>query len=622
MPDNQLNFSSDFNAPDSSEWLLLVEKTLKGKPFNKAMQTVTGDGVVVDALSINEVGQVNAQPFRAPGDWLIASPNWDDDAATVNKDILIDLERGASSVALTVSTQGFMGISPDNLGKALNGVFLNMVPLDLIQGEDFGAGVAAFEELVAERGYALDDLSGSLGVDPIGTLARTGRLRTSVATAIVEGAEIAKKSAIQHPGVASFTADGTVISNAGGAEALEIAGAVSAAVTYLRAMEKAGLSLNAAAAQIQFSFSANSNLWLTIAKFRAARRLWQSVQAACDIEPVPMTLNAVSAVYALSMNDPWVNILRGTASCFAAALGGADTITTLPHDLFLGTTNDFSRRIARNIQIILMEESSLAKVSDPAAGSYSLEKLTNDLANKSASVFAEMEADGGIVAVLKSGKLAADIQIAADKRNFNTRKRKQGITGVSEFPNIDEAPIDTGSSKQADTPQSNASAGEGVSPLPLRRVAQEFEDLRLRSDSIYLKTGARPQVALVNLGTVADFNARASFAKNFFEAGGIETITSEGAASLEAAATVFKASGANIAVICGADAQYLDLGAELAAALKSEGCSRLCLAGKPDNSDKLLTAGVDEFIHIGCDVIAALEGVYETLGHSAGEETS
>lgn len=621
MPDSRLNFSHDFKAPDLSEWLSLVDKTLKGKPLDTAMQTITRDGIVIEALCTKESGQISGQPFRAAGNWSIASPNWSNNAEAVNRDILLDLERGASSVAMTISKQNSMGVLPEDLAKALDGVYLNMVPLNLIQGDDFEAGFAAFDELITQRGYAAKDISGSLGVDPIGTLARTGRLKTSADMAIVEGAAIAKKTAKRYPAVAAFNADGTVISNAGGTEAMELAGAMSAAITYLKAMEKAGLSLEVAATQIQFSFSASVDLWLTIAKFRSARRLWQNVLAACDIEPVPMKLNAVSAVHALSMKDPWVNILRGTASCFAAAIGGADTITTLPHDLFLGTTNEFSRRIARNIQIILMEESNLAKVSDPAAGSYALEKLTNDLSHRAALLFAKMEAGGGIVSVLKSGKLAADIQDAADKRNSATRKRKISITGVSEFPNIDEPPMETVPHKQEDAINTDVETGETISPLPLRRLAQDFEDLRLKGDAIYLKKGARPKIALINLGAATDFTARTSFAKNFFEAGGIETIPGEGVSTIEAAVVSFKASGAGIAVICSSDSQYLHIGIELASALKSAGCSRLYLAGKPDNLDEMFKAGVDESIYMGCDVIDALERAYDVLGYAAGQET-
>lgn len=618
MPDNKLNFSSDFTAPDQAQWMSMVEATLKGKPFDKMMQTRTRDNIVIDALSTARSGKIEGQPSRAHGNWAIASPNWSADATTVNRDILIDLEHGASSIAITVDTHGDMGIEPEHLGLALDGVYLDMISVNLIQGEDFKAGVDAYHQLIGERGYKQGVLTGSLGVDPIGTLARSGRLQTSAEEALADGAEIAVRWSRKQPNITTFNADGTVVSNAGGTEATEIASAISAAVVYLRAMEQAGLSLDIAARQIQFTFSAGADLWLTIAKFRAARRVWQNVLTACGVEPIPMKLNAVSAVYAISVKDPWINILRGTAACFAAAIGGADTITTLPHDLFLGTTNDFSRRVARNIQIVLMEESSLARVSDPAAGSYSLEKVTGDMAHKSAGLFADMEAAGGIIAALRSGSLATAAEKAADQRNSSVRRRTISITGVSEFPNIQE-PALVSHDETAANIQKDATIGEEVTPLPLRTIGRDFENLRSKSDAISLKTGTRPKIALVNLGAAADFTARAAFSKNFFEAGGIETIQDGGASTVEQAVSAYSSSGSSLAVICGMDEHYSELGVELAKALKQAGCSWLYLAGKPAGLDSLLAAGVDECIYAGCDVIDALERAYSAIEQGDGE---
>ncbi len=615
MPDNQSVFSSEFTAPDEAQWIALVEKTIKGKPFARVMQSKTRDGIIVDALGTRNSSRPSSQPVRAHGNWAIASPNWGRDATTVNRDILIDLERGASAIALTLDSVGPMGVSPDQLSIALEGVYLDMVPLTLIQGEDFLAGVAAYDRLIEERGYSAGALSGSLGVDPIGTLARSGRLQITANQAIEAGASIAARWAAEQPGIATFNADATVLSNAGATECQEVAGAISSAVAYLRAMEQAGLPLDVAAKQIQFTLSASANLWQTIAKFRAVRRLWAGVLAASGVDEVPMKINAVSAVHAVTMKDPWVNILRGTAACFAAALGGADVITTLPHNLFFGASDDFSRRIARNIQIILMEESSLAKVSDPAAGSYSLEKLTGDMAEQSASLFAELEASGGVLAGLRSGTLAAFIADAAASRAKDVRQRKIGITGVSEFPNIHEKPFEKAAGAGADDRSARPPAGETVTSLSMRRLAQEFEDLRFKSDAIVEKTGSRPQIALVNLGTVADFTARTTFAKNFFEAGGIETIGNAGSSTTDEAITLYKASGASIAVICGTDKQYTDMGVELAVALKGAGCARLYLAGKPGNVTDIMAAGLDETIYMGCDVIEAIERAYSALEH-------
>jgi len=618
MPDDQLNFASDFAAPDEEQWLSLVEKALKGKPFETVMQHNTRDGIVVEALGTKKSIVPNRQSKRAHGNWSINSLNWGTNAEWVNKDILTDLERGASAIAITVAESG-SGVSPSSLPAALEGVYLDMVPLTLILREDFEAGVDAYEKLIKERAYTSGVLSGSLGVDPIGTLGHVGRLATTVEKAVNIGAEIAKRWAKQQPHVATFKADGTVFSNAGASECTEIAAAVSSAIVYMRAMEQAGLPLEVAASQIQFTLSATAELWLTIAKFRAARRVWAGVLSACGVENVPMKINGVTASNAVTMKDPWVNILRGTAACFAAGIGGADVITTLPHDIEYNDCDSFSRRIARNIQIILTEESHLASVSDPAAGSFSLEKLTSDLAEKSANLLADLESSGGVVANLRSGALVEKITKVATQRAAQIRRREISITGVSEFPNIHETPLEGPGNIYMVNPAQLPPAGEEITPLPFCRLAQEFENLRFESDDLTDENGARPKIALINLGVPADFTARAAFSKNFFEAGGIEAVASPGLESIENAVATFSASGASLAVICGSDQRYNEMGIEVAQALKQAGCVRLYLAGKPENLSALESAGVDEAIFAGCDVIDALERAYAALGSISGD---
>ena len=611
MPDTKPYFSSEFAVPDEAQWMALVEKTLKGKPFAKAMQHRTHDDIIVDALGTRRCGQPSGQqPMRAHGNWAVTSLIWGPDSAQNNKDILVDLERGASAVTLNVS-EGGGGVSPSNLAEALEGVYLDMVPLTLNPCGDDEAAATAYEKLVRKRGYKRNTLSGSLGINPIGTLARSGKLPTTAEQAVEAGAEIAARWGKQQPRVATFNASGSTFADAGASEGTEIAAAVSSAICYMRAMEQAGLSLEAAATQIQFTFSASAELWLTVAKFRAARRVWAGVLTACGVENVPMRINGVSAHSTVTMVDPWVNILRGTAACFAAAIGGADIITTLPHDREYGDCDSFSRRVARNIQIILMEESNLARVSDPAAGSYALEQMTCDLANKSAELLADLESTGGIVASLRSGTLADAIAGTADKRKAGVRKRKVGITGVSEFPDIHETPLEGPGDIYTTKPVQFPAPVERVRHLPLYRQAREFE--RLRFNSYFDET--RPLIALVNLGPAADFTARAAFSKNFFEAGGIEAVACSGAETIEDAVTAYGVSKAKIAIICGTDERYGEIGVNLARALKVAGCTRLYLAGKPVNAGKLEAAGVDECVYNGCDVIDALERAYVALGN-------
>lgn len=609
MPEQPAAVSTNFPTPYAGDWLALVEKTLKGKPFAKAMVSHSADGIAFDALTARNTAVIKPQPTRHDQNWLVTSPHWGSDATAVNVDILEDLLRGASAIALTIDT-GSQGIAPNMLGAALEGVYLDMVPLTLIQGENFEPAIDELNALVADRNYAQGTLSGCLGVDPIGHFARTGRLTVKAEDLCTQGASIAKNWSQQHHDMATFNADGTVVANAGASEAAEVGAALSSAVQYLRCMEAQGLSVEAAATQIQFTLSADTNLWLTIAKFRAARRVWQGILAACGVTGVPMKLNAVSAVYQFTMYDPWVNILRGTAECFAAAIGGADIITTLPHDLMLGTTSSFSRRIARNIQIVLMEESNLGRVADPAAGSFALETLTAKMTEKIAEQFKSIEAQGGILSSLRRGSLAKEIEAIAGEQANLVRTRKHPITGVSEFPDITEGGPSFSPGpmpEDAELPP----AVDTAKPLLMRRAAVPFETLRMRSDAIKAATGSRPRVALINIGAPVDFTARATFAKNFFEAGGIEAVPGSGIDGATAAANQFADSDAELAIICGRDEQYADVADAIANALKEKGCWQVFLAG----SAKIVSGltHIDDYVSLGCDAVTILEAAYSIL---------
>lgn len=597
MTNGDVAYSTDFPKPDSETWLAMVERTLKGKPFDKAMKRRTLDNIEFPVLHTTAPEVTQEQPVRNGLGWHVTSPHWGTDPATINKEMITDLERGASAIAITVDA-GPQGIAPGNLDAAFEGVFLDLVPVTLIQGSDFKQGCLAFRQILADRKYEQGSISGCLGVDPIGYFARTDQ-DYDVRAAIESGVEVALQWAKEQPSVATFTADGTVVANAGGSEVQELSFALSSAVAFLRAMEQAGLDIETAASQIQFTLSADTNLWLTIAKFRTARRLWAQVVASCGAKPVDMKLNAVSAVHKISKRDPWVNILRGTAACFAAGVAGADLVTTLPHDLMLGTTDEFARRIARNIQIVLLEESQLGQVTDPAAGSFALESLTEQMFNKAVTAFRSLESQGGVVTALNSGALAAQIEETATAHSKSIETRKIPITGVSEFPDISETslPVTPNVSHQA--------------RLPLRRSAQAFENLRMQSDDFLAKTGSRPSIFMANIGTPADFTARATFAKNFFEAGGIEAVPGHGGHSVADIAEQFTESKSKVAVLCGTNEQYDDLATELVAALKEKGCRRVYLAGPPNAVPE--GCEIDDFAFMGANVIETVGRAYKAV---------
>ncbi|BGE87007.1 hypothetical protein Ms3S1_34430 [Methylosinus sp. 3S-1] len=310
--------------------------------------------------------------------------------------------------------------------------------------------------------------------------------------------------------------------------------------------------------------------------------------------------------------DPWTNLLRATLATFGAAIGGADAVTVLPFTQALGTPDAFARRLARDTQLVLQDESHVHVVDDPAAGAGGMEALTEALAERGWSEFQKIEAEGGLAASLEKGALQARVAETADKRAQNVARARDKITGSNEFPDIGEAPVAALAPFDASRSEAEAPAGAlRSSPLPPRRLAEPFEALRDRSDAALAATGARPRVFLANLGSVAAYTARAHFAKNFFEAGGMEAVFGEDGGDLAAG---WRASGAKLACICSSDAIYAERAEEAARALAAAG-ARVYLAGRPGELEKALrSAGVADFIYAGGDMFATLQRAFEEAG--------
>jgi methylmalonyl-CoA mutase len=383
---------------------------------------------------------------------------------------------------------------------------------------------------------------------------------------------------------------------------------LSTALAYLRALEAEGVSLDAARRMIFFRLSADADQFLTIAKFRSLRKLWARIEAACELAPEPAFVSAETAWRMMARRDPHVNILRATIAVFAAALGGANGITVLPFTSALGLPDRFARRIARNTQLVLLEESHLGKVTDPAAGSGVVEELTDQLCRAAWVLFQEIEAAGGIAAALAGGLIQQRVADVRAKRAAAVARRQDALTGVSIFPNVAEAEATV----DLPAPARRALAG-GLQPI---RLAEPFEALRDASDRLLATTGARPKIFLATLGTQAEFTARAIFAKNFFEVGGIEAVGGE-TIELRALAAAFKASGAVLVCLCSSDKVYEKQAAEAALALKGVDARHIYLAGRPREQETALkAAGVQSFVYEGCDALATLQTAHQL---SAGE---
>jgi methylmalonyl-CoA mutase len=376
-------------------------------------------------------------------------------------------------------------------------------------------------------------------------------------------------------------------------------------VAYLRALEAHGVPLDDARSCIFFRLAADQDQFLTTAKFRAIRKLWARVEEACGLKPKPAYVSAETAWRMMTKRDPHGNIVRGTIAALAAAIGGADSIIVLPYSAALGLPDAHARRIARNTQTILIEESNLYRVADPAAGSGAIEALTDELCAKAWVLFQDIERDGGVAEALVKGSIQSAIAKVRAEREQNIAVRKEPLIGTSDFPFLDEDKVSVLGPLRPHVVESPSNA------LPRIRLAESFERLRDRSDAYLAKTGGRPKVFLATLGRAADFNARASFAKSFFEAGGIEAVEVSG----DNLAERFKKSGAKLACLCSSDKIYAKEAEAAAAALSKAGAKHLYLAGKPgEHKQALEAAGLgSSFLHQGCDSLDILNDAYHRM---------
>ncbi|MEA2876103.1 MAG: methylmalonyl-CoA mutase [Hyphomicrobiales bacterium] len=614
MPDAEdPAFASEFPAATREQWLRLVDGVLKGAPFDKRLVAHRYDGLAIQPLYARAPA---AQPVaaRAPGRaWTVMQRVDHPDPAAANEQALHDLENGATGLTLvmagSLNANGYgLDSSIETLDRVLDGVYLDAgVAIDFNVAAETRDAAKNFAALVKRRGIAPDTIEMRASLNPLGHLAATGEgdwktIAPAFATQIGELATHGFRGPFA-------VADGRVIHNAGGSEAQELAFALASAVADLRALEASGIALDAARRMIYFRLAADADQFLTIAKFRSIRKLWARVEQACGLAPAPAHVAAETAWRMMTRRDPYVNILRSTIAVFAAGLGGADAITVLPFTAAIGLPDRFARRVARNTQLVLLEESHLAKVSDPTAGSGGIEDLTQQLCGAAWALFQDIEKAGGAAAALEQGLIQSKVAATRAEREKNVARRKDALTGTSEFPNIHEAAVHV-----LEVAPQPASGEQSAAALPRIRLAEPFENLRDASDRALAATSSRPTVFLANLGKLSDFTARTLFAKNFFEAGGIEAATNDGFASRDDMIAAFKASGARLVCLCSSDKVYAAEAADAARALTSAGAAPIYLAGRPGELEAALkSAGVQDFIYVGCDVVAVLTRAHTFL---------
>ncbi|VBB68928.1 Methylmalonyl-CoA mutase [invertebrate metagenome] len=686
----------DFPTPSYEEWRSAVDKALKGAPFEKKMVSQTYEGISIPPIYTSKNWPAAGEPSGFPGKqpftrgfsacgvgaegWCIRQEQAAPDLKVANAAILADLKHGTTSFLIRIDKAARSGLDPDQANPGLIGVDgvmayaradfdalmdrvqLDLVPIALAAGSQFLGTAAMLASLWQQRKVTGNEAKGAFNADPLGTLAATGTLPVPVEMALAHMADLAAYTALHWPNVTAVGVDTTPYYDAGATESQDLACAMATGVAYLRAMTAAGMEVNTACHQIAFTFPVGCDFFLSMAKLRAARKLWARITESCTGTPTAARIHARTTERMLTRCDPWVNMLRTTTAAFAAGVAGANSITVLPFDHALGHADAFSRRIARNSQIILREESSLTRVIDPAGGSWYVESLTDQLAHAAWGLFQDIEKAGGMAMALRSGIIAEKIDAVHVVRERNIAHRKDPLTGISEFPNIAElvpSHPDVDRKSLADQARvalpanrveaaralrgaelgslteravaaatdgatigsiaaalaAGTSSGVSLQSLPRHCLAESFEALRSAAAAYKTNTGAWPTIFLANIGLIAAHTGRATYAKNFFEAGGVKTLTNNGFTEAKACAAAFQDSGAHIAILCSSDALYEKYVSTMAPALKAAGCQFLFLAGNPgDRKEGYLKAGVDDFIFVGCDVLGSLRTTLSRLG--------
>jgi len=620
-PEKTLEFTADFPAATRDAWRKLVDSVLKGAPFER-LGSVTYDGLRIEPLPARHPG---AEPIVAYPDgipWQVMARLDQPDPALANVAARDELENGATGLSLVfagaIGDHGF-GLPPSEqtLARVLEAIDVAGAAIELDVSPLAGAAIDAALAKDLTQFRRAQELR--IGHDPLGAMALAGGAARRWTE---EAPHFARRlAALARDGWKKLAAaDGRVIHNAGGSEAQELAFVLSVALAYLRALEAAALPLEQARGMIFFRLAADADQFLTIAKFRALRKLWARIETACGLSPAPAFLTAETAWRAMTQRDPHVNMLRATIAVFAAAAGGADAISVLPFTAALGLPDAFARRNARNTQLVLRDESNLAKVADAAAGSGAVEDLTDQLCGAAWTLFREIEARGGGAAALESGMIQSKVAEVRAKRQAAIASGKDALTGASIFPALDElhiAVLERIPPRSSAPPRPTDISFPPLSPI---RLAEPFEVLRDASDKFLAASGARPKIFLACLGTGAEFSSRATFATNFFAAGGIEAVGIEavgGQIDTSALGPAFAASGANLACLCAADKTYETDGANAAAALKAAAARHIYLAGRPGALEAALRgAGVQSFIYEGCDALSLLQAAHALFGRT------
>ena len=594
---------TDFPEITTAAWEEKIRTDLKGADYNKKLVWKTDEGIHVkpyyreeDLASLDYLGNVGQLRMTgsAPNSWIICQDIFpDSNTAEANQRIKTALKGGAQAIRIHLTNCPLPDIQ--TLESLLDEIPLGETEIHFEGCLNADALYNMLIELASTKGIKASHLSGSLGADPLGKMLSIG-----IPVASMEHlGKLVKKASETSPDFRVIEVNGALIQNAGSTLSEELAFAMAMASEYMSVLTSQNIDPTVAQNSLQLSLAAGSNYFMEIAKLRGARILWAKIAEAYEVDPAnrKIRIHSTSSEWNMTLYDPYVNMLRGTTEAMSSIIGGTDMLSVLPFDYPYGKTTEFSQRIARNVQIILREEAYFDRVSDPAAGSYYIENLTDSMGEKAWEVFSEVESKGGFRKSFESGWIQEQILESRDSKIQTTSSGKRKLLGTNAYPNFNETILEAFSEKEAET-----QFGGTVTPLNPFRISSLFEEVRLQTE----RSNKRPRVLLFKYGNPAWVTARAAFSGNFFACSGYEILDQPAFPSVEEGIQAAHDSSADVVVLCGSDDDYAGFAPSVAKAFAKKAI--VVIAGNPTETfDSLKEAGINHFIHVKSNLLETLK---------------
>lgn len=632
----------DFNKPTYEEWKEQAIASLKGAPFEKKLFTETFEDILLKPIynqieAIEFVENYNSLPGFAPflrGNNTSGYTNLKWDIAQVipyfcpsdfNEALIKDLESGQNSINIHINRNEYHQFEPvavdcglvlnnlESFYKSFKNIDLTKYPIYFNSGDFFAEFAKVFDEYISSMNYNKSKIKGNLGADPLGEALVNGGSHISIKDIFDNLANLITKFGNEYPNFGIITIQGSLFHNAAASATQELAYSFTYAIEIINQLLERGLTINQILPQFRFAFGVSSNFFTEIAKLKAARILWSKITEAygANEELQKTKIHCSTSIRNKTQRDPWVNILRNTIECLASILSNADSIEIGNFDFAYGSPSNFSRRISRNIQLVLLHEAHLTDTIDPVAGSYYLDSLTNEIINKTWDILQNIESSGGFLNFINEGKLQEEINKIAEKQIKNYQFRRTILVGTNKYPLLNEKlPKDNlpYSFKKIDEHKLTKKSFE-IKPIKIIRFSSYFESLRNLADNYKHKTGNFPKVVLLNFGELNEWKPRNDFSSDFLQVGGFEPINSPIFNDIDQAIKfVQEINNTHIFTICSSDIKYEEIIPALVPEMKTlNNKNYIILAGYPENKiEEYKQLGVDEFIHIKSNI-------YETL---------